>query len=204
MQFQEFLQDLNARMSASKTTGFWSEENKKRWINKAIIRACNFARWKFLKKHSTINTEKDKEAYYLPFDYKAMIFLKVNGETYHPTDPEDYESGNHVWEKVFTIIGDQFLIKPTIDEDGKTIDIYHIRRPVPLVDETDEAITPEEMDEPIVKFALAVCLKKEPGRANDAREEILEANAMLQGVKDREDEEQTGIFKGQAISSRHI
>jgi len=86
-------------MSASKTTGFWSEEDKKRWINKAIVRACNFARWKFLRKPSTINTEKDKEAYYLPFDYKSMISLKVDGEIYHPTDPEDYQSGNYAWEK---------------------------------------------------------------------------------------------------------
>jgi len=204
MELQEFLQDLNARMSASKTTGLWSETDKKRWLNKAIVKACNFARWKFLRKHSTINTEADKEAYYLPFDYKSMIFLKVDGETYHPVDPEDYESGSYAWEKVFTIIGDQFLINPTIGEDGKIIDIYHIRRPVPLVDETDEPITPEEMDEPIVKLALATCLKKETGRANDAKSEILEANTTLQEIKAREDEEQTGIYKGQAVSSRHI
>jgi len=133
-----------------------------------------------------------------------MIFLKVDGKKYHSADPEDYEGGNYAWERVHTIIGDQFLINPTIGEDGKTIDIYHIRRPVPLVDETDEPITPEEMDEPIVKLALATCLKKETGRAKDARDEILEANAMLQEIKDREDEEQTGIYKGQAISSRHI
>jgi len=204
MQLQEFLQDLNAKMSASKTTGFWSEEDKKRWINKAIVRACNFARWKFLRKPSTINTEKDKEAYYLPFDYKSMISLKVDGEIYHPTDPEDYQSGNYAWEKVYTIMGDQFLINPTIGEDGKTIDIYHIRRPVRLVDLTDEPITPEEMDEPIVKFALAICLKKEPGRKNDAKEEILEANSMLQETKNREDEEPSSVYKGRAISSRQL
>lgn len=191
-------------MSAAKTTGFWSESAKERWINQSIIRACNYARWKFLRKHSTILTEKDKEAYYLPFDYKSMIFLKVNGETYHPVSPEEYQSENYAWEKVFTIIGDQFLIKPTIAEDGKTIDIYYQRRPVKLVEPTDEPITPEEMDEPIVKLALGICLKKEPGREKDAREEIMEATAMLQQIKDREDEEPVDIYKGKAISSRHI
>jgi len=204
MQFQEFLQELNSRMSASKTTGFWSEEAKKRWINTAIIRVCNFARWKFLRKHSTILTEKDKEAYYQPFDYKSMIFLKVDGETYHPVDPEEYQSGDYAWEKVFTIIGDQFLINPTIPEDGKIIDVYYQRRPIKLVEPTDEPITPEEMDEPIVKLALGVCLKKEKGREDDAKEEILEANALLQEIKDREGEEPSGVYKGRAISSRQL
>lgn len=192
-------------MTASKTTGFWSEEDKGRWIHQAIIRACNYARWKFLRKHSTILTEKDKEAYYLSFDYKSMIFLKVDGETYHPVDdPADYQSGNYAWEKVFTIIGDQFLIKPTIAEDDKIIDIYFQRRPVKLVEPTDEPITPEEMDEPIVMLALATCLKKEPGREREAKEVTLEATALLQQIKDREDEEPTDIYRGKAISSRHI
>jgi len=146
MQLQEFLQDLNARMSAAKTTGFWSEVDKKRWINKSIIRACNFAKWNFLNHHSTQLTEKDIEAYFNPFDYKpgGMMFIKVDGQEHAKTSVENYQSGNHVWERVFCILGDQYLIKPTPLEDSKLIDIYYRRRPIPLVNDTDEPITPEE------------------------------------------------------------
>ncbi len=207
MQLQEFLQDLNARMSAAKTTGFWSESDKKRWINKSIVRACNFAKWNFLNHHSTQLTEKDIEAYFNPFDYKpgGMIFIKVDGQEHAKTSVENYQSGNHVWERVFCILGDQYLIKPTPLEDGKLIDIYYRRRPVPLVNDTDEPITPEEMEEAIIKLALGICLKKEPNRGTDADKQILEATAILQQIKDRQDEEggEAG-FAGQATSSRFL
>lgn len=207
MQLQEFLQDLNARMSAAKTTGFWSEADKKRWINKSIVRACNFAKWNFLNHHSTQLTEKDIEAYFNPFDYKpgGMMFLKVDGQEHAKTSVENYQSGNHVWERVFCILGDQYLVKPTPPEDGKLIDIYYRRRLVPLVNDTDEPITPEEMEEAIIKLALGICLKKEPNRGTDADKQILEATAILQQIKDRQDEEggEAG-FTGQATSSRFL
>ena len=207
MQLQEFLQDLNARMSAAKTTGFWSEADKKRWINKSIVRACNFAKWNFLNHNSTQLTEKDIEAYFNPFDYKSggMMFLKVDGQEHAKTSVENYQSGNHVWERVFCILGDQYLVKPTPLEDGKLIDIHYRRRPVPLVNDTDEAITPEEMEEAIIKLALGICLKKEPNRGTDADKQILEATAILQQIKDRQDEEggEAG-FTGQATSSRFL
>lgn len=194
-------------MSAAKTTGFWSDADKKRWINKSIIRACNFSKWNFLNHHSTQLTEKDGEAYFNPFDYKpgGMMFLKVDGKEYAKASVENYQSGNHVWERVFCILGDQYLVKPTPTEDGKLIDIYYRRRPVPLVNDTDEPITPEEMEEAIVKLALGICLKKEPNRSNDADKQVLEATAILQQIKDRQDEEggEAG-FTGQATSSRFL
>ena len=194
-------------MSAAKTTGFWSEADKKRWINKSIVRACNFAKWNFLNHHSTQLTEKDIEAYFNPFDYKpgGMMFLKVDGQEHAKTSVENYQSGNHVWERVFCILGDQYLVKPTPLEDGKLIDIYYRRRPIPLVNDTDEPITPEEMEEAIIKLALGICLKKEPNRGTDADKQILEATAILQQIKDRQDEEggEAG-FAGQATSSRFL
>ena len=194
-------------MSAAKTTGFWSEVDKKRWINKSIVRACNFAKWNFLNHHSTQLTEKDIEAYFLPFDYKpgGMMFIKVGGQEHAKTSVENYQSGNHVWERAFCILGDQYLVKPTPLEDGKLIDIYYRRRPVPLVNDTDEPITPEEMEEAIIKLALGICLKKEPNRGTDADKQILEATAILQQIKDRQDEEggEAG-FAGQATSSRFL
>lgn len=194
-------------MSAAKTTGFWNEVDKKRWINKSIVRACNFAKWNFLNHHSTQLTEKDLEAYFMPFDYKpgGMMFIKVDGKEHAKASVENYQSGNHVWDRVFCILGDQYLVKPTPEEDGKLIDIYYRRRPVPLVNDTDEPITPEEMDEAIIKLALGICLKKEPNRSADADKQILEATAILQQIKDRQDEEggEAG-FVGQATSSRFL
>lgn len=193
-------------MSAAKATGMWSDADKKRWINKAIVRACNFAKWNFLGHHSTQLTEKDRESYFIPFDYKpgGMMFIKVDGQEYTKIRIENYQSGSHVWDKVFCILGDQYLLKPIPDKDGKIIDIYYRRRPVPLVNDTDEPITPEEFDEPIVKLALAICLKKIPGRSGESDKEILEATALLQQTKDRQDEEVGSMYIGQATSSRFL
>ncbi len=207
MQLQEYLQDLNARMSVSKTSGLWSEADKIRWINKAVVRSCNFAKWNFLNHHSTQLTEKDRESYFLPFDRKpgGFVFMKVDGNEHAKTSIENYQSKNYPWERIFCIIGDQFLVTPIPTEDGKIIDTYYRRRPVPMVNMTDESIVPEEFDEPVVKFALAVCLKKTPSRGSDADKEIMEATALLQQTKDREDEEEgTAGFLGQATSIRFI
>jgi hypothetical protein len=207
MQLQEFLQDLNARMSAAKATGMWSDADKKRWINKAIVRACNFAKWNFLNHHSTQLTEKDREAYFLPFDYKpgGMMFIKVDGKVHVKVSIGSFQREDYPWELAFCLLGDQYLIKPSPTEDSKIIDIYYRRRPVPMVNDTDEPITPEEMDEPIVKLAFAVCLKKIPGHSGEGDKEILEATALLQQTKDREDEEGGGSgFIGQATSTRFV
>ncbi len=194
-------------MSAAKATGMWSDADKKRWINKAMVRACNFAKWNFLNHHSTQLTEKDREAYFLPFDYKpgGMLLIKVDGKAHTKASIGSFQREDYPWELAFCLLGDQYLIKPSPTEDGKIIDIYYRRRTVPMVNDTDEPITPEEMDEPIVKLALAICLKKIPGRGSDGDKEILEATALLQQIKDREDEEGGGSgFVGQATSTRFI
>jgi len=38
MQLQEFRQDLDARMSAAKISGFWKQPDKDRVINKGVVR----------------------------------------------------------------------------------------------------------------------------------------------------------------------
>ena len=205
MQLQEFLHDLNARISASKTTGFWSKDDKKRWINTAIIRACNYAPWNFLLHHSTHLTEKDKANHFNPFDYKpgGMILVKVSDIEYTKVSLARFHDADTT--NVFTIIGDEYHLKPTPDTDDLVIDLYYRRRPVPLVEDTDEPITPQEMDEPIVKIALGICLKKLPNRKGDGDKEIAEAIALLQEIKDREDEEPGEMgYAGRATSTRFI
>lgn len=224
MQFQEFEQDLDARIAASKVTGFWKPEDKERWLNKSVVRACNFTRWKFLSKHATQAIELDvgeiKEDYFLPFDYKpgGMIVLKV----YYPdeekslkhfkVDEDSYHSQAYAYTRVYTITGDEYFLNlqevcgdagiSATEMEGQIIDLFYKRRPVKMVEPTDEPITPEEMDEPIIKLALSICLNKTPGRAADAKKEIEEAHLMLQQLKDREDEEPQAIYKGNATSMR--
>lgn len=224
MQFQEFEQDLDARIAASKITGFWKPEDKKRWINKSVVRACNFAPWKFLSKHATqlieLDTGQIKENYFLPFDYKpgGMILIKVYDPVsqkslkHYKTDIDSFHAKAYEYTRVYTIVGDEYFLNlrelaedsnlAAADYEGKIIDLFYRRRPVKMVEPTDEPITPEEMDEPILKFALAICLSKTPGRASEAVKEIQEANSMLQQLKDREDEEPQSVFKGQATSMR--
>lgn len=222
MQFQEFTQDLDARIAASKITGFWKPEDKERWLNKSVVRACNYAAWKFLSKHASQLIELDgtelRENYFLPFDYKpgGSILIQVydpadeESKKHFKVDIDSYHAKSYPYERVFTIVGDEYFLnlrEITADSDvagmvGKVIDQYYRRRPVKLVEPTDEPITPEEMDEPIIKFAFAICLTKTPGRASEAVKEIQEANTMLQQLKDREDEEPQSVFKGQATSMR--
>jgi hypothetical protein len=209
MQLQEFRQDLNARIAAAKVSGFWKDGDKDRWINKAIVRACNFARYKFLSKHATQLTEllpdnSGRESYFLPFDFKpgGMILLKVDGQKHNKVSEEDYQSENYPWEKACAVIGDEYFINPAPTKAGLIIDLFYKRRPVRLVEDTDEPITPEEMDEPVLKLALATCLAKEPGKKGEAEKEVVEAHALLQQIKDREDEEPNSVFKGQATSTR--
>lgn len=223
MQFQEFLQDLDARIAASKITGFWKPEDKERWINKSVVRACNYAAWKFLNHHATqlIELEQDgtiKEDYYLPFDFKpgGMILLTAydpvseEQKKHFKVDIDAYHDKSYPYERVYSIVGDEYFMnlnEITADGDvagmsGKIIDIYYRRRPVKMVEDTDEPITPEEMDEPVIKFAFAICLSKTPGRASEAVKEIQEANTMLQQIKDREDEEPQSVYKGQATNMR--
>ncbi len=224
MQFQEFTQDLDARIAASKITGFWKPEDKQRWINKSVVRACNYAAWKFLSKHATqliqLDTGKIKENYFLPFDYKpgGMILIKVYDPVsekslkHYKTDIDSYHAKAYEYTRVYTIVGDEYFLNlQELAEDsglaasqmeGKIIDLFYRRRPVKMVETTEEPITPEEMDEPIIKFTFAICLTKTPGRASEAVKEIQEANSMLQQLKDREDEEPQSVFKGQATSMR--
>ena len=212
MQLQEFRQDLDARMSAAKISGFWKQPDKDRWINKGIVRACNYARWKFLSKHASQLVEKNpdgtlKENYFLPFDFKpgGLITINVGGTPHHKVSEDEYTQQSYSYERVVAIIGDEYhlnLSELTGIAEGTIIDIYYKRRPVRMVEDDDEPITPEEMDEPIVKLALSVCLTKTPGKQADAQKEVVEAHTILQQIKDREDEEPTSVYKGQAGSSR--
>lgn len=194
-------------MSAAKTTGFWSETDKKRWLNQAVIRACNFAPWSFLSHHSSQLTEKDRDAYFTPFDYKpgSFIYVSIGGKEHTKVSIQNLKSGNHIWDRVFALVGDQYIVKPVPEKDGLVIDVYYRRRPIKMTEPTDVPITPEEMDEPIVKLALGTCLKKEPNRRKDADQEIAEAIGMLQELKNREDEEAGDAgFQGQAQSTRFL
>lgn len=225
MQFQEFTQDLDARIAASKITGFWKPEDKERWLNKSVIRACNYAPWKFLSKHASQLIELNldgtiKENYFLPFDFKpgGMILLKVydpatlKGKKHFKVDIDAFHAKTYPYERVYTIVGDEYFVNlaeliedssvAAAQMEGKVMDIFYKRRPVKMVEPTDEPITPEEMDEAIIKFAFAICLTKTPGRSAEAVKEINEANSMLQQIRDREDEEPSSVYKGQATSTR--
>lgn len=225
MQFQEFTQDIDARIAASKITGFWKPADKERWINKSVIRACNYAAWKFLSKHASqlIELNPDgtvKEDYFLPFDYKpgGMILLKAydpstqKEEKHFKISIDAYHEKSYPYKRVYSIVGDEYFLNlqdltedagtTAAEMEGKLIDLFYRRRPVKMIEPTDEPITPEEMDEPIIKFAFAICLTKTPGRSSEAVKEIQEANSMLQQLKEREDEEPSSVYKGQAVSTR--
>ncbi len=69
-----------------------------------------------------------------------------------------------------------YFLNPTPVEADKTIDLWGIKKPVPLADwktAADDSVLPSEFDEAVIKLSLATALKKEK-RYDEAAVEIAE------------------------------
>lgn len=186
MNFEELLEELDDRISAAKTTGFWDTDAKKKWINQAGQRVCDFAPWEFLKKAVYIQTTGDREYYDYPdhdnFDFKLNSIYNIviededynnrDGRTRKKWDVFQKHKNQNLREKIFTNHNRYYFLHP-IPENDKKMTIYGIQRWKPLTDNTDEPLTPSDLDEAIVRVALATCLRK-ARRHDEARAELAE------------------------------
>lgn len=224
MNFKELQDELDDRISASKVTGFWSEDAKKQWINQAGQRVCDFKPWEWLKKSVYIQTREDREYYDYPEPANATSWdsLKMNsiynitieGEEYGDNDGrrrklwDEYQKAKNRGDNryIFTNHNGWYFLHP-IPENDKKMTLYGLRRWRKLVADTDEPITPEEYREPIARIALASCLRK-AGMHNEARSELLEIvgpdGGLLASLWTQEQDEGPRGYGGGFIHRRYI
>jgi len=190
MNFEELQQDLDDRISAAKVTGFWSVDAKKEWLNQAGQRVCDFRPWEFLKTAKTITTMGEREYYDYPeeFKYNSIYNIKIEDEEYYSEagryrkkwdDFQRYKNAGSI-DKIFTNHNKWYFLCP-VPEDGKTMQLYGLRKWEKLIEDTDEPITPSEFDEAIVRTALASCLRK-ARRHDEANSHIAEIFSPEGGV----------------------
>lgn len=216
MTLTEFLTELNNRIAAAKVSGFWTDAMKTQWINMAGERVCNFRRWKALELAKSTVTKADQEYYDYPDDFQenSIYYMEIDGDEYFEKTWDDYRKykANESDEKIFASHDAFYFINPIPTEADLTLDIWGIRKWTTLVDGADEAITPRELNEPIIKLALATCLQKER-RYSEAAAEIAEveepANPRIEGsggilakLAAREEDEGPKGHIGRAQSTR--
>lgn len=218
MTFLEQQTELDNRIASAKVSGFWSSAMKKQWINTAGERACNYHSWKALEYALKTITKADQEYYDYPdaFQENSIYYMEVDGEEYIGVSWDDYQNykANESTDRVFASHDGFYFINPTPVVADLEIDIWGIRKWVKLVADADTTITPSELDEAIVKLALATCLQKER-RYSEATAEIAEvetpanpripkSGGILARIAEQEEEGGPKGFIGTAQSSRFM
>lgn len=214
----ELLGDLDARLSAAKVKGFWSDAQKLIWLNDAGKRVCNwrspyipgFKRWSFLEVAMDTISRSEKEYYDYPPNMKESSIFQIDVE-----DEEDARDGV-VWEAfqkhkdneddVYVFANHQgyyFLYK--VPDDGKIISVYGERKWVNLSGDDDEPITSVDLDEAIVRITLATCLRKAK-KFNEAQAELSDVmdpqHGIIAQVARQQDVGGQKGFIGTAVPSR--
>lgn len=184
----ELLQDLDDRISAASVSGFWTSAMKIAWLDAAGKTVCNFHRWPFLELALEKTTVDSREYYDYPsgivrFKPNSIYQIDIEGETY----PIGQAGRRRVsWQQFqerkqeqnpdpcFTNHNGEYFLYP-VPVNGKTMSLYGLKGWKDLADLTDadEPVTPPEMDESIVRIALAACLRKAKKYA-EAKAELLE------------------------------
>lgn len=184
----ELLEDLNDRISAASVSGFWTTEMKVRWLDSAGRLVCGFHRWPFLELALEKTTVDSREYYDYP---GGTVRFKPNSIYQIDIEDEDYPIGQAgrrrvSWQQFqerkqeenpdpcFTNHNGSYFLYP-VPEDGKTMSLYGLKgwKLLSGLTDSDEPITPEEFDEPIVRIALASCLRKAK-KYSEAKAELVE------------------------------
>lgn len=171
----QLLQDLDDRISASNIDGFWTPEMKERWLDNAGKTVCAFYKWPFLELALEKQTVDQREYYDYPsgayrFKPNSIYQIDVEGEEY----PEGQAGRRRVnWQQFqerkqngdtdpcYTNHNGFYFMTP-VPLDGKTMSIYGSKewRNLAEMGDEDEPVTPPELDEALVRIALAACLRK--------------------------------------------
>ena len=217
---QDYREALDEAISAAKTSGFWTQDFKDRAINEAGKLICNSYRWGFLEMAYTTQSRDQREYYSYPGRVESQAItndsiyqVNIDGEEYGNRDGRErlswveFQKAKNSGEQnrlTFANHNGFYFLYP-IPEDGKEISIFGLRKWVELKTVDDQAITPVDLDDAIIKLALAKCLRKAK-KYSEAKAEMLEVLdpevGLLSIFWKKTHEESAGGYKGDAISSR--
>lgn len=221
MKFSELLEDLDSRMSSAKVTGFWSEDAKKEWLNQAGQRICDYTGWEWLKKAVYTSTRDGREYYDYPeassqtswdsLKMNSIYNIVIAGEEYYGDDGrirkqwDDFQRAKlrEDTTPIFSNHNQWYFLHP-IPEDGKEMVLYGLKRWRTLSGNDDVPISPAEFNEPLVRLALATCLRK-ARRYDEAISEVQEIMGQQGGIlfNLREQEREEGP-RGYVGKIKHI
>jgi len=218
MTLQEYREELTERLSSAVSAGFWTNTEKDSAINNGGVQVCNYHQWNFLQLALKITTSDDREYYDYP---GGAVRLKPNS-IYQIVIADEVYNGNvpgrlkTTWgqfqehkqadsdELIYANHNGYYFLHPKPAND-KVMDLYGVKGWQKLVSDTDEAITPYELDEAILKVALAKLIRKAK-KYGEAREELADVfrpeTGILAMVKEQIQEGGPGGFIGNATSSR--
>jgi len=220
LELSELRTALNNRISSAKVSGFWTSGQKDEWLNFALVRICDWRRWKFLELAKTVDggSVADQEHYDYPDDFKtdSIYYMEVDGDEYLKKEWMDYQTykANESSDKIFTSHNNYYFIYPVIDEVGLVIDIWGIVKPTKMTSDEHTTGIPSEFDESVIKLAFAKCLKK-ARRTNEAlieeNEVLAPANPRVEGsggtlaqLAAREEDDAPKGYIGKAKSTRFM
>jgi hypothetical protein len=214
----EFIADLEGRLSSAKVTGFWTDALKLLWLNEAGRQVTSAYRWKFRELALITQTRDSQEHYDYPpepneFAKDSIYQLNIDGEDYGAMDGRtratwaEFQSRKNIGndtELVFANHNGFYFLYP-IPADGLEMSVYGLKNWKDLVNAGDEAITPTELDDAIVKLTLAKCFRKAK-KYDEAKAEMLEVLdpqvGLLALAWNAEHQESAGGYMGEAQSSR--
>lgn len=210
--------DLDSRISAAAASGFWSQAFKDKALNDGGKQAMNSYRWPFAELALTTQSRDSKEYYAYPeapnaFTDDSIYQIMVAGETYGDADGRTRQTWGQfqrrknvgdTTEKIFANHDGFYFLYP-IPANGLEVSIFGLKQWRNLVNAGDEAVTPTDLDDSIVKLALARCLRKAK-KYGEAKAELLEVLdpqvGLLAQLWSKVHEESAGGYVGEAQSSR--
>lgn len=210
-QLQQYRTDLEQLLSTVGLSGFFSDTVKNSFINMGGKRVYNFTAWVWLQHALKTTTEENWEWYDQPTQFKRGSIYRITVadeegiEQEHDIRPrneyEDIKKGGGD-SKVATLLDDQYFIYPIPTVEGREISVFGQKKWTELTNDTDETISPEEIDESIVRMAFAFALQKER-RFSEAQNQIQDVEEnMLPRLKSNDEKEAPKGYMGQQKSTR--
>lgn len=173
---------LREMLLAEGSSSIWEDATLNRFINLSQLWVAKNKPWRILFK-AKYTTTTSSNYYDLPSDYLygSAFFVKVDDEDYNWVDEVTFRDEDFDTDNTYTIHGSWFFVYPTPSETGLQIDMWYIKRPTTLSNDSDESVLQEELHEAILQRALYLALKRDKN-TNAALEAKNDANEIIRDV----------------------
>lgn len=175
MNLENLRTELSQQLAMTSNSSFWTDTVLNLAINKAQKKLALKKPFNFLVKKTTIPTVIDQDNYDLPTDYLfgGMIWMEVDDTDYGYVSFPRFRDDNFDLDEVFTIQGKEIYLVPVPTEDDLDIDVWYIKTPLKLTDDTIVSDFPDILQDVLVDYALAVCYQRDGDRAKAKESEDL-------------------------------